>query len=88
MGGGVVVNRGLTSLGLFSTGVGDADGGVNLLTGSIPTATTSSLIFGTGKFRDVIGRARVSGAARVNFSTGLVEVFNCLWQIEIDERDD
>ena len=80
--GGVLVNQGLTSLGLFSTGIGDAGGAVNVMTGSIPTDTTSSLIFGTKKFQTPSGRARVSGAARVGAAG--VEALNCLWQIDLE----
>jgi hypothetical protein len=80
--GGILVNRGQTSLGLFSSGIGDAGGALNVMTGSIPTDTTSSLIFGTKQFQSASGRARVSGAARVGVAG--VEAFNCLWQIDLE----
>lgn len=82
--GGVLVNRGMTSLGLFSAGIGDADGAFNVMTGSVPAPGAESLIFGTQRFEEASGNARVSGAVSVN-GDGAVEVFNCLWQLNLDD---
>jgi hypothetical protein len=82
MPGGVLVNHGITSLGLFSAGVGDANGQVNVMTGSIPAPGAESLIFGTKRFKNASGTARVSGAVRVGEG---VEFFNCMWQLFLND---
>lgn len=93
--GGSLVTAGLTSLGPFTSGVGDnpvVPGDSNspspvFITGSIPDLATNSIVTGTGQFADAEGTARVSGAV---FPGPLVDDsnfwFNCLWELNIERR--
>jgi hypothetical protein len=93
--GGSIVNAGLTSLGVFTPGVGDGpvvpgDGGSPspvLMTGSIPDLTVNSIVTGTGQFASSAGTGRVSGSV---FPGPLVDGsdfwFNCLWELNIERR--
>jgi len=78
---GILVNRGLTSLGGFTEMVGDAGGTVNTMTGSVPTDDSNTLFFGSKQYRHVSGNARVSGAVFID--AGVPTWFNCLWVIKL-----
>lgn len=90
--GGSIVTAGLTSLGPFTSGVGDNPvvPGDNtspspvLITGSIPNLKKNSIVTSTGQFAGAKGTARVSGAV---FPGPLVDGsnfwFNCLWELNI-----
>lgn len=76
-----LVTLGLTTVRPFIAGVGDADGGVTHLTGSIPSGP-GGIVGGTGVFKGATGTARVSGA--VNLSAFPDEIlFDCLWRLGV-----
>ena len=85
--GGSMVNAGLTSLGMFTAGVGDngvVPGDANspppiLMTGSIPNLTNDSIIAATGDFDGMVGTGRVSGAVANDGNFW----FNCLWELNL-----
>jgi len=82
---GTIVTLGLTSVRPFRDGgIGDANGGVTHITGSIPS-DKSGVIGGTEAFADKIGAARVSGAVFLgNFPAQIT--FDCLWIVEVEDR--
>lgn len=93
--GNVIVNKGLTTLQPFVSGLGDGlsggdgtnGGTVTHLTGSIP-GPKSDLAGGTGDYAGVKGFARVSGAVNagtIDPPTGTGPEFNCLWEVNIED---
>lgn len=80
---GTIVTLGQTSVRPFRDGgIGDADGAVTHMTGSIPS-DKSGVIGGTGAFSDVVGAARVSGAVYLGDFPAQI-TFDCLWQVEVE----
>jgi len=80
---GTVVTLGSTSVQAFVPGVGDADGGVTHITGSIPS-DASGVVGGTGAFARAMGSGRVSGA--VNLANFPAEAtFDCLWVLGVTD---
>lgn len=93
--GGSMVTAGLTSLGPFTSGVGDnpvvpgdsTSPSPVFVTGSIPDLTMNSIVTGTGQFADTRGSARVSGAVFPGPLAGGTNFwFNCLWELNIERR--
>jgi hypothetical protein len=79
--GGTLITLGLTSVRPFREGVGDADGAVTHMTGSIPHDKTG-VIGGTRSFAKSAGAARVSGAVSLEFFPGTL-TFDCLWIVDV-----
>ena len=82
-GNGSLVTTGLTSVQPFIHHIGDADGAVTHMTGSIP-AGPGGVLGGTGMFRNASGSARVSGAVDLSQAGSDTVLFDCLWLIEFD----
>jgi hypothetical protein len=81
---GTIVTLGLTSVRPFRDGgIGDANGGVTHMTGSIPS-DKSGVIGGTGAFAEKIGAARVSGAVFLGEFPAQI-TFDCLWIVEVED---
>ena len=68
-GRGAIVTLGKTSVRPFFEGIGDANGGVTHITGSIPSGP-GGIVGGTGSFADATGMARVSGAVTGSIPSG------------------
>jgi hypothetical protein len=86
--GGSLVTFGLTSVGAFAPGIGDASGAVTNITGSIPpdpAAGPSGIVGGTGRFHHASGTVRVSGAVNLNDFPNTMD-FDCVWIIELAPR--
>lgn len=94
---GTLVNFGTTTIQPFVSGFGDGYVGgdesgfkVTHLTGALPSSMPS-LVAGTGKYQNVTGNTRLSGAVStdaINPGAGKGPAFDCLWQINIDDHDD
>jgi hypothetical protein len=95
---GMVVNHGCTSVRPFFEGIGDA--GVTHMTGSIgpsefgvePSAnspiecTKPGIIYGTGSFKNVKGKARLSGAVNLSRAAEGILKFTCLFIVNLDDN--
>jgi len=86
---GTIVTQGFTSVRPFRDeippygGIGDADGSVTHMTGSIPS-DKSGVVGGTGTFADKVGAARVSGAVNLDDFPAQI-TFDCLWVVEVED---
>lgn len=81
--GSALVTFGLTTVRPFIPGIGDADGAVTHLTGSIPSGP-GGIVGGTGRFANAAGSARVSGAVALGaFPDALT--FDCLWRLGVEK---
>jgi hypothetical protein len=82
--GGHLVSDGLTTVRPFFVGIGDGDGQVTHLTGSVPGATPT-IVAGSGRFLRMVDRAsvRLSGAVNTSklFTEGKID-FRCIFVIE------
>jgi hypothetical protein len=89
---GMIVNHGCTSVRPFFEGIGDT--GVTHMTGSIgpsefgvePTAnspvectTNPGIVYSTGRYKDINGEARLSGAVNLNNAGNGIIKFSCLF---------
>jgi hypothetical protein len=81
-GRGAIVTRGKTSVRPFFEGIGDANGGVTHITGSIPSGP-GGIVGGTGSFAGATGMARVSGAVNLQ-SFPAVTTFDCAWVLGVE----
>ena len=80
--GGSIISDGLTTVRPFFVGIGDADGDVTHLTGSVPGATPT-IVAATGRFARTVGKSvRLSGAVNTSklFADGLID-FRCIFVI-------
>ncbi len=89
--GGTLVTRGLTSVQPTTHGSPDFSN----ITGAIPTAGENSVLAGTGRFRNVSGAVRLSGAVKmVPIDNGpgreddqLEITFDCIFDINLSNND-
>jgi hypothetical protein len=77
--GGTVVTRGLTTVQPITHGSPD----FTHITGAIPAAGENSVLAGDGKFKNVAGTARLSGA--VNMLGGDEIAFNCVFVLDFEK---
>ena len=94
--GGSLVTAGLTSLGEFTSGVGDnpivpgdpSSPPPTLITGSIPNVPGNTVVAGTGQFAKAKGTSRVSGAAYPGplLDGGGNFWFNCMWEFNLERQ--
>jgi hypothetical protein len=87
--GGHFTADGMTTVRPFFTGIGDAEGEVTHLTGSIaPTGRSGGIVDGSGRFARVSGSVRLSGAVNLGefFTDGNPIYFSCLFIAEFDSR--
>lgn len=85
--GGHFTADGLTTVRPFFTGVGDAEGEVTHITGSIPANSgPGGIVDGSRRFAGATGNVRLSGAVNLSefFTAGNPIFFSCLFVADFD----
>ena len=81
--GGSVVTRGLTSVQPTTHGSPD----FTHITGAIPADGENSVLAGDGKFENVAGTARLSGAVNMSMVSEGIITFNCIFVLDLERAE-